>query len=172
MMDAIVQHGQAIAFAAFNTRNFQPLAAIVKDAVSEDVNRREAGRQAYTSAIIQLARFLEAARTKGFRFSPEPPVVTTLVYRAAVSESHFWNDSLLILSTTLELLRVSPGILASEGSTAAPVAAIKPEAPSPTAPAQPIEVRVVSMVTRKTVTEIDHNLAGDIVSAMQIESDF
>lgn len=162
-MNAIVQHGQAIAFAAFNTGNFQPLAAIVKDAVSEEANRREAGKQALASAVVQLARFLEAVRAKGFRFSPNPPAEPALIYRASISESNFWNDALLIMSVTQELLLVSPGIRVREGS---------PAAPSPTAPAQPIEVRVVSMPTRKTVSEIDYNLAGDIVSAMQIESDF
>jgi hypothetical protein len=176
-MDAISQHGWALAHAAFNSNNFRPLAGVLKDAMSTDVNRRNAGGLAATAAIVELSRILQAARDAGYRFTPEPPKPCALAYRAASSPAEFWKDALAVLDTSKALIRRAPGIRA-EYETSPPPAAAKPEtaAPEPVAPVQslpagPLEVRVVSMVARTTRTSVERNMAGEIVRASQIETD-
>lgn len=186
MMDAIVQHGQAIALAAFNSGNFLPLAAIAKDAIADDANRRMVGLQAFCAAIVQFSRFIDGARAAGFRFTPEPPTADVLAYRAAISDADFWRDAALILDATKELVRAAPGIHAAQPLP--PIKATEIERDEyheavriveryeggkrAVASSEPIAVRVVAMPSRKTQTAVDRDESGAIVSAMQVESDF
>lgn len=52
-----------------------------------------------------------------------------------------------------------------------PAANVAAETQAPAKPSEPIEVRVVSMVSRVTTTEIERSLNGQIESAVQVERD-
>jgi hypothetical protein len=170
-MDAITQHGRSVAFAAFNSRDFVPIFMLARDARSPVTNRAAAGLQAFLSAIVELSRFIDGARAAGFRFTPEPPNASAMVYRAAISETNVWNDALLILEAAMQLVRVAPGIRVTE-NVPEPQPAPAPSAePTPSGAPQPIEVRVVSMPTRQTTSHIERDKNGNIASASQIEKD-
>lgn len=160
MSSAIDAHGVAAAKAFVNQRNIRPLRRIIQDASATDKIRSEVGMQAFAAAIGTFAAIIDATRANGLRFTPDPPTVAKLAYRAAISQENFGKDAGVIISAIFSLMSVAPGLRTLE------------DGPAPTTQtSQPIEVRVVAMPARKRVSDVSHNMAGEITGAMQIESD-
>ena len=160
MNSAIDPHGIAAAKAFFNQRNYQPLRQIIRDASATDKSRSAVGMQAFMAAIGTFAAIIDGSRAAGYRFTPDPPSGNKLAYRTAISQENLGKDSGVILSAIFSLMSVAPGLRTLE------------DGPAPaTQTSQPIEVRVVAMPARKRVSDVSHNMAGEITGAMQIESD-
>lgn len=165
-MDArtLTQHGANIAVAFFNNPgNFAAVMAIGDDATAGDALRRSAGRTVLHAILITLARALAQIDEAGHvRFTGQRLAREEDVIYAIESGRSLAGIFTQLLTTVAAVRRAAPGITASLP---------QPEAPAPVPPA-PIPVAVVAMPARRTVSDITRNAAGEIESAMQVESDF
>lgn len=159
-MNAIQRRGASIAVQFFNNGDFGPLQRILDDANAKDLQRRRTGHAALSACLITLARTLADARRHGVTFTG-PPLTTEddLIY-AVESGRSLGPLGTQLVSAVKALRRARPGLHVSLSREDAPKAGA------------PMPVQVVSMPNRKTVSDISRNMAGEITSTMQVESDF
>lgn len=172
-MTYVSSHGSATALEAFNSGNFAPVVDLMRDAVSANESRQAAGIAATLAALMRLAQVVEVARGSGYRFNPEPPTANDLMYRASIGGERFFEGARLVIAAAIELRRVAPALRLADAEPAAIQAeSVDTPVATPSAPPQPIEVRVVSMPARQTASQIERDGEGNIVRTTMIESDF
>ncbi len=159
-MNQIQRHGVSIAVQFFNDGDFSPFRRIMDDANNaKDPQRRRAGHAALNACLITLARMLADTRRYGVRFTGSPLTTENDLIYAMESGRDIGPLGTQLVSACNAVRRARPDLCASLSREDAP----KPVAPMP--------VEVVAMPSRKTVTSVDRNMAGEITSAMQLESD-
>lgn len=155
-MDEVIKYGQAVALAAFNSRDFSSINNLIKDATTGSVNQRVVGYRAAFGAITNLAAIIDAVRqTQNVTITPALPSFGDLGYSAQRSQADFMNKAAQILATAKRLTVVMPGLRATQ-PTANESVAPPPTVKEPVSPS-PMEVRVVSMPARLTVQEIERD---------------
>lgn len=161
-MDLIALRGETIAVEFVNTGNGGQLQTLLDDWGSKDPARHHAGRIAFIASVVTLARLLEAVKRKGAAtFSGVPlPTMAEVAYAATVGGKQFDRVSQTLVNATHGLYRATQGKVTVSLPRAGdgPVAA-------------PMKVEVVSMPTRKTVTDVSRNMAGEITGSLQLEAD-
>jgi hypothetical protein len=162
-MDMINRRGLSIAVELFNTGNFAPLKRVISDCNSTDPKRKSVGRVAFGAALVSLSRMLDDTRRCGITFTGnQPPSVDEVMYAYEVGGKELNDVAQLLVNATYGVRRGSPGLKASMRAEAEP---------TPPAPPAPMPVEVVAMPSRKTVTSVDRNMAGEITGSMQLETD-
>jgi hypothetical protein len=163
-MDMINRRGASIAVDLFNTGNFDQLKRVISDCNSTDPKRKSVGRIAFGAALVSLAQILSQSRRCGIAFTGvQPPSVDEVMYAHEVGGKDLNHVAQLLVNATYGVRRGKPGLKATMPAE---------DEPTKPAPPAPMPVEVVSMPARKTVTDVARNSAGEITSAMQIESDF
>ncbi len=162
-MNMINRRGASIAVELFNTGNFDPLKRVILDCNSTDQKRKSIGRVALGAALVTLSRMLADSRRCGVTFTGnQPPSVDEVMYAYEVGGKELNDVGQLLVNATYGVRRGKPGLRANLAAEAEPA---KPGPPAP------MPVEVVAMPSRKTVTSVDRNLAGEITGSMQLETD-
>lgn len=160
-MNPIHRRGFAVAAEYFNTADFKTIASLIADSNSKDTQRRSAGLSALGAALVMLAQILENTRRHGVTFTgAKLPSPDDVQYALAAGIHELNRAGQLVVNAVEGLRRAKPGFKATLTEDDAPKQAV------------PMPVQVISMPARKTVTDVERNLAGEITTAMQIESDF
>lgn len=165
-MEFSISHGRSVAFAAFNSGNFAPVADLMKDAGTGNSRQRTEGLKAFLGAVHCLAQCVEGARAKGFGMTPVPPTADALLYTLVRSEADFFKDAARILVVAKKLKVIAPGIHAAVKEKEPGTPEKEPVPPSP------MEVRVVSMPASRTVQVIERDEETlEVISTTSVTSD-
>lgn len=160
-MSIIQQHGSQIAIEFFNDGDSRQFQRILRDTRSKDPRRRITGYEAVGACLITLAKMLADTKRKGLvRFSGAR--IATPEEVAYAYQAYDPNLSKLgqqLVDTVAAVRSARPGLKASSRDTAEPK------------PVAPMQVQIVGMPGRSTVTKVEHDMAGNITGSVQVESD-
>ena len=166
--DASLTHsGAGIAMEIINSADFSRLQKYVDDANSPDENIRQSGLSVLAGVGMTFASVLISLRGGGrYKFHGAPMLTSDDVFYAIKTDVRYFSRTLNSLVTTMgRVLDADSSFKVSFANQAGR------NSGSAQGSAEPMEVKVVSMPARHSVTNITHNMAGEIVQAEQIEAD-
>jgi hypothetical protein len=162
-VDEVARYGLNAALAAINRGDFGSFRRVIDDVNAKEPRRRAAGMMALQTALVTFSAFtIEVARQNQVRYTgAQPPTREDITYALAVGGAQLNATAQLLVNLTASVRKALPGLVVSGRE--------EPKAPKETAP---LPVAVVAMPPRKTTTDIERNLAGEIVGSLQVERDF
>lgn len=164
-MSGSLGFGNTVAREFITDGNTKPLRQLIDDVNSDDPALKRRAHSELTAAMATFSRVLQkVSEGGGVTFTGEPlPGLDEALYAVSAGPARLSRVLQLQINAIAALRKAAPGYCDRIKITPGLARA---------AEAAPTPVSVVSMPTRVSTTDIGRNMAGEIVSSMQVEKDF